>query len=80
MSALESRFANALKAHILRDMDEAKSRLSNGTQIVVGDAAATGMNCARFIGHIAGLQYALNAMEMVEDELFGKAKDKEKAV
>lgn len=80
MSAIESRFAKELKGHIIRDMEEATKRLCSGVAIIPGDASATGMNCARYIGHIAGLQYALNAMEMVEDDMFGKIKDKKETM
>ncbi len=76
MSVNESRIVKALREKLLFDLEEAKERLSNGSQIVSGDAAGTGLNCAKLIGHAHGLRYALNCIEDVEDELFGKAKDK----
>lgn len=47
------------------------TELGNGTQFIRDDAAATGMNCAHYIGRIAALRFALEILQEVEDQMFG---------
>ena len=72
----DSRFAQKLHNVLREDADQAFRELGSGAQIIRDDAAATGMNCAKYMGHIAGLELALKRMREVHDEMMGKTKEK----
>lgn len=74
----EQRFLTSLRQRIADELTAKHNELGNGTQIVRDDAAATGMNCARMIGAIAGLVTALNLVDRIEEEMSGKPSKGEK--
>jgi hypothetical protein len=42
------------------------------------DAAATGMNCAKYMGLIGGIEQARQLLQALDQELTGRAPKKEK--
>ena len=72
MNPYDSRFAQELQKRIVAQLTQVHSELGNGSQIIRDDAAATGMNCAKHIGKIAGLEAALALMKEVDKHMNGK--------
>lgn len=70
----ESRFLEKLHADIVSALNDAHTKLGNGTQIVPNDATATGMNCARYVGEIKGLNDVLQLMRQIQSEMNSKIK------
>ena len=76
LSDLDIRFAKHLYAYLVEEQDRQRRNLASGSQIIAEDAAATGMRCARSIGLIAGLEWAVKAIADVEKDLTGKGEPK----
>lgn len=70
----ESRFIKKLRGDIIAELQRAHEELGKGTQIVSGDAAATGMNCVRYMGRIQAFNDVLKLIEQIENEMSGRAK------
>ena len=73
----DSRFAQNLKARISEHLQNTHRDLGSGTLLIREDAAASGMNCAEYIGKIKGLKIALNCMDEIDREMNGKVKGKD---
>lgn len=78
-ASYETRFAKKLKEKLDLDLEDARDRLSSGAMLVSGDAGSIGVNCAKLIGHIHGIVFAMNCIELVEEEMFSKPKDKKES-
>lgn len=74
LTDFESRVLRQVHERIAEDMQ--KIRVDFGALINPESAAASGMNCAKAVGRIAGLELALKHMREVHEELTGKAKPK----
>ena len=69
----ESRALEELRQEIAKDLTRLHTELGNGSQVVWGDAAATGMRCAHQMGQIKGLEHVLrNLIKHVTDRMNGK--------
>jgi len=75
VNPLDTRFARILHDKLTADLNEAHTTLGSGTQIIREDAAATGMNCVKYMGIIDGLKTALARIKQVNDEIEGKKPD-----
>lgn len=69
----DSRFAEQLRKEIADALTQVHRDLGSGT-VLRPDAAATGMNCAGYVGEIKGLKRALDLMEKVNDHMNGKGR------
>lgn len=76
-NALDTRFAQLAYGKIVEALNEAHQTLSSGSQVIREDAAATGMNCVRYIGLIEGLETALHLLKRVDAEMAGKKQETE---
>lgn len=65
----DSRALNLLRVKVNEDLNLMHNDLGSGTQMLRDDAAATGMNCARYIGVIQGLKLALERIKETDDEM-----------
>lgn len=75
----EQRLLTDWRKLVFAELDTAHTQLGSGTQIVDGDASATGMKCARLVGVIHGLRMALQLMDAAEKGVSVKpSKDQEK--
>lgn len=70
----ESRIIERLRQRLHEDRERKRDEMGNGSQMVADDAAATGMRCAKVMGHIQGLTDAINHIRAIEEELSGKRK------
>lgn len=64
---------------ILATILKARRDLGSASQLIRDDAAATGMNCAKYMGRIEGLEEARTLIAAVDEETTGRAKKREKA-
>ena len=75
----EQRLLSDWRKLVHGELNEAHRQLGNGSQIIDGDASATGMKCARLVGVIHGLNTAIKLMEQAEEGVSVKPKkDEEK--
>lgn len=74
-NGLDTRFAQLSFDAVVSALDEAHQTLASGSQIIRDDAAATGMNCARYIGLIEGLKTALDILKRIDAEMSGKKQE-----
>ena len=78
LSELDVRFARRLDAELVKAADQLRADLGSGSQMIRDDAAATGMNCVKYIGLIGGLEQARKLLAQLDEELTGRAPKKEK--
>ena len=71
-NSLDTRALQMLRQKLIDHLNEAHENLGSGSQIIRDDAAATGMNFARYAGMISGLQDAMKYTQDVDDEINGK--------
>ena len=69
----DSQYALRLRNNLADRLSKVHRDLGSGTQLIRDDAAASGMNCAKYVGIISGLEQALEAMKEVEKDMSGKA-------
>lgn len=68
------RFLTHLRTRISEDLTAKHRDLGRGLHIVSDDPAATGMQYARVVGVIHGLEIALSHIQGVEEEMSAKPK------
>ncbi len=72
VNTLDVRALKMARKKVVEGLNEAYTILGSGTQIVQGDAGATGMNCAHYMGFIGALRGVLKYLQEVDDEINGR--------
>ena len=72
VNTLDVRSLKMVREKVVHGLNDAYTILGSGTQIVQGDASATGMQCAHYMGFIAALRGVLKYLQEVDDEINGR--------
>lgn len=77
LTDLDLRLSKHLHALVEAEIRRYEELLGTGNYITP-DAATTGMQCARMVGRITGLKWAMDAIGAAERDLTGKGEPKRK--
>ncbi len=77
VNSIDVRALRMLRERVVDALDGLHTDLGSGSQVIRDDAAATGMNCMRYIGSIQALKGMLKEIQSVDDEINGREPSKD---
>ncbi len=80
-ASYETRIAKSIRAKLEFDMERVKLLLSSGGLLNSSvDPGMIGIQCAKWMGHAGALQFAMDCIDLAEEEMFGREKEKKENI